>query len=325
MLLRFIGCNGLVFVSFESMRTRASENVFRQAPVGKRAGWATWLPLAVLPTLAVLLAPAATPRWGVMTIICAAIYSSFKWISWRTAKIPPASWRRKLAWWLAWPGMDVVRFLSEPQDRAALKATSGEWLWAACKTISGACLFAVGVLLVRRGELYFGGWCGMFGMVFMLHFGIFHLMSCGWRAAGVDAPPIMDHPLRSQTLGEFWGRRWNRAFRDAAHAALFRPIARRYGALAAMWAVFLFSGVVHEAGISVPAEAGYGLPTLYFIVQALAIMFQGLRPGKQLSLDRGQLGQAFTTLVVYLPIPILFHPPFVYRVVVPLMQAVSGG
>src|SRR4051812_6705247 len=156
--------NGLVLVSFRNMRTQPSENEFEQAADRRRAGWLTWLPLLVLPALAVLLAPAATPRCGVMTLICAAIYSSFKWISWRTAKIPPASWRRKLAWWLAWPGMDVVRFLGKSQDRAVLKATAGEWLWAATKTISGACLFAVGMQLVQRGELYLGGWCGMFAM-----------------------------------------------------------------------------------------------------------------------------------------------------------------
>jgi hypothetical protein len=245
--------------------------------------------------------------------------------SWQVAKRQPASLVRTLAWWLAWPGMDVGRFLTKPHEPSILKPSFREWLWAAFKTVFGAGLFIVGLTLIQRGELYTGGWCGMFGMVLMIHFGTFHLMSCAWRSAGVDAPPIMDRPLRSQTLGEFWGRRWNRAFRDTAYAALFRPISRRFGAVAAMWAVFLFSGAIHEAGISVPAGAGFGLPMLYFVVQALALVLQSSQAGKRLRLDHGRLGQTFTLLVVFGPVAILFHLAFVYRVVVPLMQAVAGG
>jgi len=66
------------------------------------------------------------------------------------------------------------------------------------------------------------GWLGMIGIVVTLHFGIFHALSCLWRRASVEARPLMHAPLASTSLSEFWGRRWNTAFRDLTHRFLFR-------------------------------------------------------------------------------------------------------
>ncbi len=73
-------------------------------------------------------------------------------------------------------------------------------------------------------------WSALYGMLFLLHFGLFDLLSCAWRSSGVDAQPIMNKPLSSRNIVDFWGRRWNLAFRDVAHAAVFRPLARSLGA-----------------------------------------------------------------------------------------------
>lgn len=69
----------------------------------------------------------------------------------------------------------------------------------------------------------------MAGLIFVLHFGSFHLLSCAWRAAGVDARPLMHWPVAATSLADFWGRRWNTAFRDLTHRFLFRPLTRRLG------------------------------------------------------------------------------------------------
>ena len=59
--------------------------------------------------------------------------------------------------------------------------------------------------------------------------------------------------------------------------------------------------------ISVPARGGYGLPSLYFLLQG-ALVAAGLR------------GRVATMLVLIVPLPILFHPWFVKAIVIPLLQ-----
>jgi hypothetical protein len=39
-----------------------------------------------------------------------------------------------------------------------------------------------------------------------------HATGGAWRLAGVDRRPLFLAPLRSTSLAEFWGRRWNLAF-----------------------------------------------------------------------------------------------------------------
>ena len=114
-------------------------------------------------------------------------------------------------------------------------------------------------------------WLGMLGIVFLLHFGIFELLAIFWINRGIAVEPLMLKPLRATSLGDFWGRRWNTAFERLAHQFAFKPLARKIGAKPAMFSVFLLSGLIHDAVISFPAGGGYGLPTLYFILQALGV------------------------------------------------------
>ncbi len=88
---------------------------------------------------------------------------------------------------------------------------------------------------------YWVGWLGMLGLIFLLHFGLFHVLSCVWRSAGIQAVPLMNQPNRANSLAEFWGQRWNLAFRDLTHRYLFRPWQRRFGSTAALSISFLVS------------------------------------------------------------------------------------
>jgi alginate O-acetyltransferase complex protein AlgI len=159
----------------------------------------------------------------------------------------------------------------------------------------------------------------MNGMVLILHFCTFHLHALARRHAGVDAEPLMDRPTRSVTLGEFWGARWNRGFHRLAERLVFRPLRRPLGAPAALLAAFVASGVVHDGVISLPARGGYGLPTVYFAIQGLALLAQ-----RRLGLTRGVPARVFTLAATTLPAPLLFHATFVRVVVLPFMAALGA-
>jgi D-alanyl-lipoteichoic acid acyltransferase DltB (MBOAT superfamily) len=66
----------------------------------------------------------------------------------------------------------------------------------------------------------------MVGLILLLHFGTFQIVGLVWQSIGVQATPIMSAPLRSTSLTEFWGKRWNLGFRQLAHELIFRPLHR---------------------------------------------------------------------------------------------------
>jgi Membrane bound O-acyl transferase family len=164
------------------------------------------------------------------------------------------------------------------------------------------------------------GWIGMIGMMLVLHFGIFALLAIAWRAYGIDVRPIMDAPLKSTTLGEFWGRRWNGAFNQLVFEIVFRPVARSTGPLLGTIVAFLVSGLIHELVISLPARADYGLPTAYFLLQGCGVLVQH----RVTSVRRRAAGRFLTLLIVAGSAFWLFHPPFVRGVILPFMKAIGA-
>ena len=56
------------------------------------------------------------------------------------------------------------------------------------------------------------GWCGLLGLIFLLHFGTFHSLALTWQSLGVNARPLMRAPIVATSPSEFWGQRWNSAF-----------------------------------------------------------------------------------------------------------------
>ena len=258
-----------------------------------------------------------------MWALAVAIFLDCKWLTWR-GRPPVASptWR-SVSYWLAWPGLDAATFL-DPTLRPP-RPPAGEWLAGGGKLAAGlACLYGW-ARFFPPADPYWLGWVGMIGLVLCLHFGSFALLSCAWRRAGVEARPLMNRPLASVRLADFWGLRWNTAFRDLTHRFLFRPLTRRLGGRGAVWAGFGFSGLVHDAVISVPAGGGYGGPTLFFLIQAAGLSVERTRPARRLGLGRGVRGWLFTMAVLLLPARLLFHRPFVVGVVVPFLRAIGAA
>lgn len=282
-----------------------------------------WLPLFVLPAAAAV-ACAKWPAWAFMWALAFSMYAGLKWLTLADSPfVRQASLRRSLAYLLLWPGMDADAFLAgTPATRIA---SVREWLAASTKLFGGLALIYVVAPLAAAWHPLLAGWCGMIGIVSVLHFGLVHLLSLVWRRAGIDAVPIMNRPLHATSLSDFWGRRWNLAFRDAAHAYVFRPLVARLGMTGAMLAVFLVSGIIHDIAVSTPPQAGFGLPTLYFLLQGAAMLVERSRAGKRLGLGRGLVGRLYTGLAVLAPAGLLFHPPFVYEVVLPTLHALGSN
>jgi hypothetical protein len=277
-----------------------------------------WVALA-LPPGAWWLARGAEP-WAVMWAIAGALFISVKALTARGHAAGVSRWR-VLAYVAAWPGMDATGFLQPAGIARVGVPRIRELALAVTKTTLGfgAVIWAA-TRLDAGGRETIAAWIGMCGIVLTLHFGLFHLMSWAWRRAGVDAPPIMRAPLFARSVSDFWGRRWNTAFADAARQLVFKPVSRRLNSSAALVAVFVVSGLVHEAVISIPAGAGYGGPTFYFLLQAGGLFFERHRFGRRTGLGHGWRGRLWAIAVTVLPVPLLLHPPFIDRVIIPFLE-----
>ena len=290
--------------------------------VGQGPSWIAWLPISVMPLTAVACRN-LLPAWVFMWILSVAIFISLKWLTWWMARsrVAHPAWR-STAYLFAWPGMDAENFLDAGQHVSRPAPTS--WLWAIIETALGATLLWMVARSVPQAEPLIRGWLGMFGLILLLHFGTFQVLSLLWQSIGVKAEPIMSAPLRSASLGEFWGKRWNLGFRQLAHQLIFGPLRRTIGAGAAGFLVFGVSGLIHDLVISLPARGGYGLPTIYFLLQGTGMTIEHSRFGKRLGLGQGVRGWTFMMAFLAAPVFLLFHPWFVMRVMLPFMRVIHA-
>lgn len=161
----------------------------------------------------------------------------------------------------------------------------------------------------------------LLGLSLAVHFGFFNILTGIWRYFGARCSSLFRAPLLSQSLSEFWGRRWNLAFSEMTALAVFRPLKRLSGrsqqtTVLATVGGFLFSGMLHELAISVPVGAGFGLPTLYFVINGIGIVLE-----KRIAfLNSPLLRRVWTSAWVLLPLPILFHRPFLEGCVWPIID-----
>jgi alginate O-acetyltransferase complex protein AlgI len=265
----------------------------------------------------------AEPAGNRMLLVCGAVFCALKLIvtaEGRLAGRVMPTFPRWLLFHFGWPGMRPWAFAAEfagPRPGAARLLVVGLLV-----TALGAAL-----LLLARAQGTAGPrvvpalFLGLAGLGLTLHFGLFAALAGFWRARGMAVVPLFDAPLRSRSLAEFWGARWNRAFSEMVQIAVERPLARRIGTARATFATFLFSGLLHELALSVPAGAGYGLPLLYFTVHGgLTLLEPRLGIGPLARGPRAWWGNAWATAWVLLPAPILFHPPFLDACIVPLLE-----
>lgn len=277
--------------------------------------------LIVLP-MAALLTRNVLPDWAFMWLLAGAMFVGCKWLVLSRARNRSSAGLIRLwAFFIGWIGMDAERFVGNRQVAAPARS---EWLAALSKTLLGFCLIWAVARLVPAHAPIIRGWCGLLGIVFLLHFGTFHLLALCWRRVGIDARPIMRAPLLALSPSDFWSRRWNLAFHDLAESEVFKPLLRRTNAAFALFVTFLASGLVHDLVISLPARGGYGLPTVYFLLQGLGIILERSAFGKRLGLNDGWLGRLFAWVITLGPVTLLFHEPFITRIILPFLEAIGA-
>jgi len=284
--------------------------------------WPGWMPLAALASCAVATRDLLKP-WQFMWCLAFAIFFGLKWLTWWKARrnVAHAGWR-SVAYLLAWPGMDAKAFLN-PGERVPSPPVRS-WAAAASTTAFGAILIWTVARTIPPEEPLVRGWLGMLGLIVLLHFGIFQLLALVWQVFGVNAKPIMTKPLRSESLAEFWGKRWNLGFRQLSYDLIFKPLRPKLGVAGASLLVFVVSGLIHDLVISFPARAGYGLPTVYFTLQGLLVLFERSAIGHAIRIQNGARGWLFAVLATAAPCYWLFHPAFVRQVILPFMEIIRA-
>jgi hypothetical protein len=284
--------------------------------------WLKWVPAASMTILALLMGP-GLPAWVWMWCIALALLLGAKWLTvFRFLSSGQSFKRRRLAaYGFLWPGMNVRAFCAK---RTVAAHNAREWLFAGAKILFGAVLVWVGVPHIAREHPLAAGWAGMIGVVLLLHFGFFHLLSLMWRTLGINAKPLMHSPATATSLNDFWSTRWNSAFSDLMHEQVFKDLARKVGTVRAVFAVFIVSGLLHELVISLPARSGYGLPTFYFVTQGLGVFVERSSFGRRIGLGRGLMGWCFVVLLTGAPAFWLFSPNFIRNVILPMLHAIGA-
>lgn len=283
-----------------------------------------WIPVFLLPGLAIFAARPALPAWGVLFAVAFSIFYGFKWLTYRRALYMGArpGLKSSIGYLFCWIGMDAVTFF----DRSAKvpRPPRSEWLLAFLKTALGLVLFFLIARLFYPQHTLTAGYIGLAGFLLFSFFGTFHILSLYWRRRGVNAVPMMNSPLLTTSLSDFWSSRWNLAFRDLARIFVFRPVLRKWGIIYAVVAAFVFSGVLHEMLISLPADAWYGLPTLFFLIQAGGVFIEKSGFGVKAGINRGRRGRIFAAAFILVPLVFLFHPPSIENCMLPFMKALGA-
>lgn len=125
--------------------------------------------------------------------------------------------------------------------------------------------------------------------------------------ASSGVAPIHFHPLKSRSLSEFWGKRWNfwvrDWLRDVSQFQRRRPVKK-------IIVTFLVSGFFHELLVNLPYFLyfrinHFGNMTLYFACQGLGLWLER----RYLSGAPSMVRIFFMWMVVLLPAPLFLDKP----------------
>lgn len=170
---------------------------------------------------------------------------------------------------------------------------------------------------------FYTGLFGLLPLFLIVHLGYATILTALLRLSNRPVAPLFEAPFRSATLHDFWSRRWNLPFVEMNRAILFRPLATRFGARIAVLLTFVFSGLLHELGITYPAGSGFGAPTIYFTLHGLLVLVESSRGPLMQRIPR-PLRQAWVWIWVIGALPLLFPAGFRATLIVPFYRALQA-
>ena len=127
-----------------------------------------------------------------------------------------------------------------------------------------------------------------------------------YRLLGIDPRPLHDDPIRSKTIGEFWGRRWNRAVHRFLKLNVFAPVARRGHTELGLALTFVVSGLFHFA-FMVPA-VGFGWAAMMGAFFVLQLPFLWVERALGVARWRAPLARAWTLGLLFVSSPLFVEP-----------------
>jgi alginate O-acetyltransferase complex protein AlgI len=248
--------------------------------------------------------------------------------TWKFASLvclPAEAWARftplRLLAYCVFVGMQPKQFLVGA--RTATGAPRPRLAGIVLNAVTGAVmLWLVPRVLPAQTPWAIRFWIALVGISFSSLIARLDFYALIFRAMGFAVEKLWDCPIAATSLGDFWGRRWNRIVPGFLREVIFLPVARRAGARAALVSVFLYSGLYHEC-VSFLTGSGYGGPALYFLLQCLGVALENSRRGRRLLLERLWLARAWTFAVVVLPVGLFLQPALVDGYLVPMFTA--GG
>lgn len=227
---------------------------------------------------------------------------------------PSLSPGQTLLYWTVWPGVRPDLFAGDDEHAGP----SGRRFVEGYVSVLVGLALAVGAMLAPPVVgLDASSWLLLFAALAVVHSGVGRLLPFALRWLGYAVPPLFDDPLRSESVADFWSERWNRPFVGMNRLFVTEPLSERVGMAGTAFVAFLVSGLLHELAISYTAGGGWGTPSLYFLIQAVAYVTERT----WLPDDGGPVvGRLWTYAVVFAPLPLLFHAPFRATFLVPLVE-----
>lgn len=197
--------------------------------------------LAVLPLL-VAAVPLLVPS---ITDFRARLYFLMSWFGTRELKRRPRSFHAAALW------QSVAGTLAFAAMAAAVQAIPASGLWFGPRWLAG------GLMLFAFAEAATG----------------FHNLLTA--LLGLTVPGVLNSPVLSRSIGEFWTERWNPGASVFFRKACYEPLAR-HGRVRALFAAFIVSGIWHWL-LAYVVLGRWGMSVVwgaFFFVQPLLILLE---------------------------------------------------